>query len=419
MKTTQFNNAIAPKNNYRLQFLLTFVLISISTYSQTTVSLPVKHLPQVLPGSWDLTKNCGVASICMIDAFYKNYSAGASDIKSIDDYIVSTWNTYSLSNYNLSAGVTSDMIMAIAKDYFGYKDVIKASGTINDIKNLIYKGFPVIVAVRIGMKSSLSIKGHFMAVVGLDIDNSGTITNIIVNDVGRSTSSGFGDHYRYPLSTFLASWNTQSNSMVVVVPFSITVTNISTTPNPIQQTASITVNARLSNTSVNSSITGDIACALHSLDGTYLGDIQVLKGQTISKGSFKDLCFSKTSISSPPGKYKLYFKIFDGYKWFDLANIETLIVSTTSGSASVNISMGNISTSTANINFSGMLSNDAMLECTNVLTGIKVSYYVAKYSFSYCIKYLSKSNSYKVVVRSKNNIGLYNNYSNSLNFKTI
>lgn len=94
---------------------------------------------------------------------------------------------------------------------------------------------------------------------------------------------------------------------------------ISVNPNPIVQNQSVTVSVSLKNTS-NQNFSGSIAAALHSTNGSFLGDIELKNNVSISANGTKSLSFTKSQITSNPGNYKIYLKSKpNGGTWSDIA----------------------------------------------------------------------------------------------------
>jgi murein DD-endopeptidase MepM/ murein hydrolase activator NlpD len=82
---------------------------------------------------------------------------------------------------------------------------------------------------------------------------------------------------------------------------------ISITPYPIVHNAPVTVTVTLINAG-STSFNGDIAAALHSTIGTFLGNIQLKPAEILSAGYSRKYVFYKPLISSAPGQYHIQIK---------------------------------------------------------------------------------------------------------------
>jgi murein DD-endopeptidase MepM/ murein hydrolase activator NlpD len=82
--------------------------------------------------------------------------------------------------------------------------------------------------------------------------------------------------------------------------------NMVVSPNPIVQGSSITVGLSVKNFN-STAFSGQIAVALHDVNGAFLGDIEI-KSVNFAANTTQALSFYKSSISSSAGAYKLYAK---------------------------------------------------------------------------------------------------------------
>ena len=176
------------------------------------IHLPVPFIPQVPPGNWTETANCGPVCFLMVDSYHNNSIPTVEDIRMIDDWLL---NEFSLpiNDYNGST-TTLAQLERLAEEYGEYEQSnvnIHRNWTIDDISNELTEGYPVIVAVRLNMSNVISgSNGHFMVVIGIDENY------IYVNDPGRSLESGRGSNMDYDHETFLQSWQTQNNSCLTI-----------------------------------------------------------------------------------------------------------------------------------------------------------------------------------------------------------
>ncbi|MFC1925707.1 Calx-beta domain-containing protein [Chloroflexota bacterium] len=186
----------------------TSITRSYTEQSSILVNLNVPFLQQAdPPGEWENTNNCGQASAAMIFGYLNSVTPTSQDIMDIDDWLFQQYGD-PINGYNGSPTNTTNL-EALAISYGGFANSEKhSSWTIEDLESELSAGYPVIIAVRIGMGTDTG--GHFMVIRGMDADN------VYVNDPGRSLASGEGENKAYTISTFLASWATQGNACVTI-----------------------------------------------------------------------------------------------------------------------------------------------------------------------------------------------------------
>lgn len=83
--------------------------------------------------------------------------------------------------------------------------------------------------------------------------------------------------------------------------------NVTINPNPIVQGQAVTVTLQVKN-NFNEAVTSNFRCALYSSSNVYLGDIQIRSNENFSANQTKTLTFTKSSISSAPGSYKIWIE---------------------------------------------------------------------------------------------------------------
>ncbi len=178
---------------------------------QKDINLNVPFIPQCPPGIWAKTDNCGQTSVLQVAKFYKNESPIEQDIKDIDDWLFNNL-ALPINNYNGSP-TDVDILKKLAEQYFLLKDVkIHTNWTCDSIINELKHGFPVIVAVRIGMSSDVKSIGHFMVCRGVTFDSN----YFYFNDPGRSIKSKMGQNIKYSKLEFNNSWGTQNYSCITI-----------------------------------------------------------------------------------------------------------------------------------------------------------------------------------------------------------
>jgi len=159
------------------------------------ILLDVPCLPQVPPGDWSRTRNCGVASAAMIRAYYFGTMPTKEDIMRADEWL------------NVRFGVPINGYNGDYTNVFQIRAWLEAEGVPTRIgmgnfevlQRLLEEGKPVLVAVY----SDMSPRGakHAMVLVGMDG------SSVYVHDPGKIN----GANNRYPVSQFLSVWSLQNN----------------------------------------------------------------------------------------------------------------------------------------------------------------------------------------------------------------
>lgn len=169
--------------------------------SDTKILLDVPFLPQVPPGTWSGTRNCGNACAVMMRAYYYGIEPIPEHIIQVDDWLNARYGL-SVNNYNgdwtncfqirtwlESEGVTTKVGM----------------GNLERARTMLSEGNPFLAAVYSNMNPNGGAK-HAMLVVGIDS------TKVYVNDPGKVN----GANNSYPISQFLSAWSTQGNWYVAL-----------------------------------------------------------------------------------------------------------------------------------------------------------------------------------------------------------
>lgn len=165
------------------------------------VLLDVPFLPQVPPGDWSNTRNCGVASAVMIEAYYFGNTPTPEDIIEADQWL---HNRFGLPLNGGNGDYTNVFQIRAWLEREGVPTRI-GMGNLEVLRKLLFEGKPVLVAVYSNMNPAGGAK-HAMVAVG--IDNA----NIYVNDPGKVN----GKNNTYPISQFLAAWSAQNNWYVTI-----------------------------------------------------------------------------------------------------------------------------------------------------------------------------------------------------------
>lgn len=205
-----------------------FYLLTPRTINAYDVHLDVPFKAQVPPGTiapdgrWPLTNNCGQASSLMVFSYYKRIRPTELGIWQVNYWLKFKYNDSRYMDPKGDGWYTDvDQIAILAREYGGFVDSSYHTGRTNtgwtkqDLKDELSNGYPVIVAVRLGMSSDPQVKGHFMVLIGMD-DN-----NAYVNDPGRTN----GENNEYSITKFYDSWSTQNRACVSIHPSGITKTS--------------------------------------------------------------------------------------------------------------------------------------------------------------------------------------------------
>ena len=196
---------------------LTVLMLVIFTIASYGVELDVPFKAQVPPGNWDFTKNCGPTSILMVAAYHLGFTPTEQYIKDLDDWMVVEGIIPSINSYNAHTTDGDDLVQ-IAQEYYGFQQVAKTnSSSISYLRQVLLDDNSVIVGVRLNMVNYVTNNnGHFMVLTGIVDDNGdGVDDKVFVNDPGHFETNG-GHHKDYPISTFLASWATQSYCSIII-----------------------------------------------------------------------------------------------------------------------------------------------------------------------------------------------------------
>ncbi len=191
---------------YAKSVFFIYILCICSFAQAESLVLDVPFKSQVLPGSWQYTRNCGPTAALMMAGYYLNFQPTTEDIIAVDDWLYDMeiiHAQHGIDKYNGNYTNITDLQYLLG-DYFELGSIEKTYAPElkqEYIKEQIRRGNPILVAVRINMKASGP--GHFMLVIGFDD------TGVIVHDPGHSAANGgLAKHYSY--SQFLASWSSWS-----------------------------------------------------------------------------------------------------------------------------------------------------------------------------------------------------------------
>jgi predicted double-glycine peptidase len=154
---------------------------------------------------WPATKNCGQTCVLMVSSYYKQTTPTEQDIKAIDDWLFQKFQD-PVNGY-LGTVTNTAKLATLATQFAGFADVATHSNwTLDDLKNELNQGFPVIVAVWTDMSVGSPHEQHFMVLVGMD-DNF-----VYFNDPGKTN----GKNNKYSIAQFLKAWQNQHSAVVTI-----------------------------------------------------------------------------------------------------------------------------------------------------------------------------------------------------------
>ena len=186
--------------------------------SAVPLKIQVPWLPQVPPGNWTETMNCGPAAYAMIDGFFSNTTPNADTIKLIDDWMAANVAGWSINNYSGNAGGTTTAELAkLASEYGVYQFAEKfTSASCETLRAELAAGRPIIVTIETQTTNnypSTTMKpghGHFAVLGGMDHQY------VYIFDPGRSAAvNGCGDNCegrRFTLDSFYEIWSKHGRS---------------------------------------------------------------------------------------------------------------------------------------------------------------------------------------------------------------
>ena len=159
--------------------------------AQSTASYAVSWLPQVPPGDWAHTLNCGPASLAMLEAYYKSVTPSSTRITELMQQLENVDPSYRPSDGN--GTITSSwQLVALAKRIsFTEARSVKFS-TLADLKDAISSSGPCIVSFRTGR--SVSGVKHWVVCTGFESNQ------LYINDPGRSNSAPTEERIKVPVA---------------------------------------------------------------------------------------------------------------------------------------------------------------------------------------------------------------------------
>ena len=195
-----------------LLVLVVFVIPALAQDLQEEIPNPldVAFKCQGPPGEFGKSKNCGQTCVLMAMSYYNWTTPTVEGIMAIDDWLHVKYKD-PINNYN-GSGTNPTKILAVAREYGGFTLSYKASAwTIDDVKDRIDEGLPVIVSVYCRYLTTRIYKyawEHFVLAIGYDENN------IICHDPARAELAGVA----YSNRDFAKAMAKQNGEVVVVVP---------------------------------------------------------------------------------------------------------------------------------------------------------------------------------------------------------
>jgi len=183
------------------------------------VRLDVYFIPQVPPGNWSNTKNCGQASVLNCVCYLRRVCMSYTAITGENKWLANAFNEprYLDPNGYFTGGNKIGRLEMLARNYWCYRNsaaTTNYSSNIDALYNELWNKHPVVVEVMTNMASSTANGDtyHFMVLVGMSIGTSDFNSYVWVNDVGKTN----GKDRRYTLEQFKKSWATSNNHCVFI-----------------------------------------------------------------------------------------------------------------------------------------------------------------------------------------------------------
>ena len=185
--------------------MLPEVVFAQVTYNYPKMLLSVPWMPQVGPGDWDNTKNCGQTCVAMLDGYFKGYSPASSKITAENTWLAKRFKNSLYNDPNGSyTSFSNGTLTALITEYCGLKCNPSTGKTPADVLYQLSLNKPVIVEIRIArvnkMEQMVTSGGtqHWALAVGFDPQTQ----KIILNDPGSNS----GKMVTYPIGDFDKSW---------------------------------------------------------------------------------------------------------------------------------------------------------------------------------------------------------------------
>jgi hypothetical protein len=170
-------------------------------HSDTKILLDVPFLPQVPPGNWSSTRNCGHTCAVMMRAYYYGIEPLPDHIIQADDWLNARFGL-PINNYN--GDWTNSFQIRAWLESEGVPTKV-GMGNLERARTMLSEGKPFLAAVYSNMNPNGGAK-HAMLVIGIDS------ANVYVNDPGKVN----GANNSYTINQFLSAWSAQGNWYVAL-----------------------------------------------------------------------------------------------------------------------------------------------------------------------------------------------------------
>jgi len=171
----------------------------------------VPWLPQVPPGDWDNTRNCGQAVAVMLGGYF-NHGRVSSDIITMENnWLAGHLGDSRFRNPNgwYTGRNNAEPLRELLWHFHALEAPCYYGNGVDDVIAELYRGRPVIVCVKTDMKTYGD--SHWMLCIGYDK------TYLYFNDPGHSYRSNYGGYcFRYTVSRFNRSWRTEDRQYLPV-----------------------------------------------------------------------------------------------------------------------------------------------------------------------------------------------------------
>lgn len=174
------------------------------------VTLFVPWLPQVPPGTWEGTKNCGQACSVMLAAYYYGGSCGSQQIRDANRWLAgrlgdSRYLDASGNGWYTGFTGSNALGLLIGERYRLQYRVGYGSG-VSAIRSELNSGHPVVLGVQISNGNLVASGGMSHWVIAVAYDYAG---NVYLNDPGTDRGCQRGWMIRYTWAELDRSWQTQ------------------------------------------------------------------------------------------------------------------------------------------------------------------------------------------------------------------
>jgi len=176
-----------------------------ATMPSSCFVLPVPWLPQIPPGDWSNTKNCGQAVAVMLGGYFNHGTLAAWVITEENKWLAAHFNDnrYLSPNGWYTGQDNAAPLRELLWNFHALAAPYYQGSTAADVVWEGARGKPVIVGVKTNMGTTIGVS-HWMLFVGWDGKY------MYFADPGHSYRSNYGGSYfRYTVTQFEASWATQ------------------------------------------------------------------------------------------------------------------------------------------------------------------------------------------------------------------